>query len=519
MSSIQITNPHSGQLLYEMKEADEGEITAVFQRAQSVQPQIAALSVKQRAQEIVKISDYLVQNREAIIDRIVSETGKTRFEALSNEIFEICGGIDYFRDAAPKILRDHKAPTPLLFMGKKSKYIFEPLGTILIIAPWNYPLVQCFTPSLQAFLAGNAVIFKPSEITPLEGLYEDILTDSGFLPDAIQIVYGGKDVGARLIEHKPDKIHFTGSSRAGRQIMAAAAPHLIPVELELGGKDPAIIFEDVHIEKTANGVVWSAFTNAGQACTSIERCYVHQSIYDEFVQEVVRLAQKLRVADPERDGRLPDPYDMGCMTADFQVNIVEAQLKEAVAQGANVLCGGQRLGESLIFPPTVVVDVTPQMALFSEETFGPVLPILPFSSEREVIAQANDSPFGLGASVWSKDLERAERVARALKVGNVALNNHMLTEANPALPYGGVKESGFGRYKGDWGLIGFSNVKSIMSGPNNDHIESHWYPYTATKYGLFGKLMESFFRRPRRWIGFLRSGLKFDSLGNKEKIE
>jgi acyl-CoA reductase-like NAD-dependent aldehyde dehydrogenase len=477
------------------------------------------MTVKQRAQEIVKISDYLIQHREHIIDRLVSETGKTRFEALSNELLEVCGGIDYYRDAAPKILRDRKAPTPLLLMGKKSRIIFEPLGTILIIAPWNYPLVQCFTPALQAFLAGNAVVFKPSEVTPLQGLYEEILAGSGFMPDAIQIVYGGKDVGARLIEHRPDKIHFTGSTRAGRQIMAAAASHLIPVELELGGKDPAIVFEDVNIETTANGIVWAAFTNAGQACTAVERCYVHHSIYEPFVQEVVRITQKLRLAAPDRDGSQPDQCDMGCMTAEFQVNIVEAQLKDAVAKGAKVLCGGQRLGDSLLFPPTVVVDVTPEMALVSEETFGPVLPIMPFSDETAVIAAANDSPYGLSASVWSKDLERAQRVARALKVGNVALNNHMLTEANPALPYGGIKESGNGRYKGDWGLIGFSNVKAIMSGPNNQHIESHWYPFTATKYDLFGRIMDSYFRRPRRWFAFLQAGLKFDSLGSKEKIQ
>ncbi|MFO7684434.1 MAG: aldehyde dehydrogenase family protein, partial [Chloroflexota bacterium] len=305
MNSIQVRNPNNGQLLYEVTAADEGKITAVFQRARSVQSQIAAMTVKQRAQEIVKISDYLIHHREHIIDRLVSETGKTRFEALSNELLEVCGGIDYYRDAAPKILRDRKAPTPLLLMGKKSRIIFEPLGTILIIAPWNYPLVQCFTPALQAFLAGNAVVFKPSEVTPLQGLYEEILAGSGFMPDAIQLVYGGKDVGARLIEHRPDKIHFTGSTRAGKQIMAAAAPHLIPVELELGGKDPAIVFEDVNIETTANGIAWAAFTNAGQACTAVERCYVHQSIYEPFVQEVVRITQKLRLAAPDRDGSQP----------------------------------------------------------------------------------------------------------------------------------------------------------------------------------------------------------------------
>ncbi|MCA9970607.1 MAG: aldehyde dehydrogenase family protein, partial [Anaerolineales bacterium] len=311
MATIAVHNPRTGQFLYEVEEAGDEAVTAVFQRARAVQPQIAALSVEERAREIVKISDYLVAHREAIIDRLVAETGKTRFEALSNELFEVCGGIDYFRDAAPKILADRKAPTPLVLLGKKSKIVFEPLGTVLVIAPWNYPLVQCFTPSLQAFLAGNAVVFKPSEVTPLRGLYEEIMSGAGFMPDAIQIVYGGKEVGARLIQQRPDKIHFTGSTRAGRQVMAAAAEHLIPVELELGGKDAAIVFADVDVVKAANGIAWAAFTNAGQACTAVERCFVEEPIYEQFVAEAVKIAQNLRVATVKQDGRMPDTCDMG----------------------------------------------------------------------------------------------------------------------------------------------------------------------------------------------------------------
>jgi acyl-CoA reductase-like NAD-dependent aldehyde dehydrogenase len=209
---------------------------------------------------------------------------------------------------------------------------------------------------------------------------------------------------------------------------------------------------------------------------------------------------------------------MGCMTAEFQLRIVEEQLAEAVAQGARVLCGGERVAGTLSFPPTVVVDVTHAMKLGSEETFGPVLPVMKFKNEAEAIALANDSVYGLSASVWSKDLERAERVARAIKVGNVSINNHMLTEGNPALPFGGVKDSGFGRYKGEWGLLTFSNVKAIILGPNNQAIEPHWYPQTATKYDLFTRLMRSFFSRPRKWLKFLPVGLQLDSLGSKEKI-
>jgi len=517
--TIKVQNPSTGEFLYDVASATPAEIQAAYQRARQVQPKIAAVSLETRIQEMVKISDYVVANQETIIDRLVRETGKSRFDALSTEIFEICDGIDYYRDEAPKILKDQNVHTPLVLMGKKSKVVYEPLGVVLVIAPWNYPLIQCFVPSLLAFLAGNAVIFKPSENTPLQGLYEEIMQGAGFISDAIQIVYGGKETGAALIDERPDKIHFTGSVRAGKQVMAAAAKNLIPIDLELGGKDPAVVFDDVDLEGTANGVVWAAFTNAGQSCTSIERCYVQEEIYDAFVEQVVNLTKKLRSSTPDRDLDDATACDVGCMTAEFQLKIIEAQLAEAVEKGAHILCGGERIPGTLHFPPTVVVDVTHEMQLGSEETFGPVLPIVKFKAEAEAVRLANDSPYGLSASVWSKDMERAERVARALKVGNVSINNHMLTEGNPALPFGGVKDSGFGRYKGEWGLTTFSNIKAIISSPNKGVIEPHWYPQTQAKYELFTRLMQSYFSRPRKWLKFLPVGLQIDSIGKKEKIE
>ncbi len=515
--TIKVQNPGTNELLYEFEPAGEKEIAKIFDASREVQKKIGVMTIEERVAETVKISKYLIGHYEEIAKRIVEETGKTKFEALSNEIFEICDGVDYYRDAAPKILKPKKVHTPLILMGKKSKIYYEPLGTVLIIAPWNYPLIQCFLPSILAFLAGNAVIFKPSEVTPLKGLYEQIMDGAGFMKNAIQIVYGGKETGARLVDAVPDKIHFTGSTRAGHQVMAAAAKNLIPVDLELGGKDPAIVFEDVNIEKTANGIIWGAFTNAGQSCTSIERCYVQESIYDRFVDEVKKITAKLRIADAEK-AKTGEGFDIGCMTAKFQLEKVEAQLEEAVQKGANIIQGGKRKENTMIMPPSIVVDVTKDMKVISEETFGPVLPIVKFKTEDDAVRLANDTEYGLGASVWSKDLKRAERVARALKVGNVAINNHMLTEANPALPFGGLKNSGFGRYKGDWGLITFSNIKSVIMGPSDKVIEPHWYPFTRTKYETFPKLMKAFFSRPRKWLQFAMVGLKLDSMGNKEKI-
>ncbi|MCX6078463.1 MAG: aldehyde dehydrogenase family protein [Chloroflexi bacterium] len=517
--SIRVNNPATGEFLYEVTPTPTSEMPSIFGRARDAQKQVARLALAERITRVVAVSDYLVAHQEQIIDRLVRETGKTRFDALSTELFEICDLIDYYRDAAPKILKDQTVHTPIVLMGKTSRIVFEPLGVVLVISPWNYPLYQCFVPSLLAFLAGNAVVYKPSEVTPLQGLYEEIMNGAGFPQDAIQVVYGGKETGAALIEQRPDKIHFTGSVRGGKAVMASAAKNLIPVDLELGGKDPAIVFEDVDIERTANGIVWSAFTNAGQSCTSMERCYVHANIYDTFVEKVVDLTIKLRVSGVDSKVAEAGACDVGCMTAGFQLEIIEAQLAEAVSKGATILVGGKRLPGTLHFPPTVVVGVTHAMKLMTEETFGPILPVMKFTTEDEAVELANDSPYGLSASVWSKDLTRAERVARAIRTGNVSINNHMLTEGNPALPFGGVKDSGFGRYKGDWGLLTFSNVKSLILGPNKNLIETHWYPQSKSKYDLMTRLMRTFFTRPRKWLAFLPVALKLDSIGNEEKIK
>lgn len=518
-TAIKVINPINGNTLYEIDDPAESQLADIFRRSREVQLKIQAMSIEDRIQEVDKIMAYVMHYQDLILDAIIAETGKSRTDGFAAEVFEVCDVIDVYKKLAPKVLKDRNVPIPVFLMGKKAKQYVEPLGTILVITPWNFPFYQVIVPSLMAFLAGNAVVVKPSEVTPLKPLWEHFFAHSGFMKDAIQVVVGGKATGSRLIELRPDKVHFTGSVRTGKKIMEACAKQLIAVDLELGGKDPSIVFDDVDLERTVNGVMWGAFTNAGQNCTGIERLYVQEGIYDKFMDMLVDRTKKLRSSHPGRDTKSSTDCDVGSMTAAFQVKIVEDHIQDALDKGAKLLCGGISEPGSMHIAPTILAECNHGMKIASEETFGPTLAVMKFKSEAEAIKLANDSPYGLGASVWSKDLKRGERVARAIKCGNVCINNHMINEANPYLPFGGVKDSGIGRFKGEEGLTTFCNLKSVIVDKQGSLIEPHWYPYTESKATLLKNLMDSWFGKSRKYIKFAVNGMKIDSIGNKEKLK
>ena len=491
---IEVRNPRNHELLYEVEEPTAAEVDQLYERANTAAATLRTMSVRQRLDELLKIKQYLLDHREQVARRICEETGKCITDAIITEIFPALDIIAYYNKHAEKMLADRKAHTPIMLAGKKSRVLFEPLGTVLIISPWNYPFNLSFLPWVCAFVAGNAAIIKPSKETPLKGVYEDMVAKSGFMPGALQVAYASRRTADLLIDKKPDKIFFTGSVNVGKKIMARAAELLVPVELELGGKDPMIVFEDANIERAVNGALWGAFVNCGQTCTSIERLFVHRNIYDGFLATMKEKAEKIITLNHPEGVNDECALTMGCMTADFQIREIERQLEESVAMGARIVTGGRREPGSHVFPPTIIADVTPDMPIQRDESFGPVVTITPFNDEDEAVRRANDCVYGLAASVWSGDAERALRVARRLVTGNVSINNALASQGNPALPFGGVKDSGFGRYKGEIGLHAFSNIKSILVDRNSGRCEPYWYPYSKKKYGLLLDAVDGVFR-------------------------
>lgn len=484
------------------------------QRSRSaIEAEIAALTVKERLQFTEKIRQVILKRQDEIVEIIQKETSKARTDILTSELFPLFEHLDFLKNQAEKALKDETVPTPIAMMGKKSVVWHEPLGTVLVISPWNYPFYQAITPITCSFITGNATIYKPSELTPLKGLVESILAEAGMKPDWVQIFYGDGKLGSELIDQKPQKIFFTGSVATGKKIMAQASQHLIPVELELGGKDPMLVFSDVNLERAVKGAIWGAFTNSGQSCTSVERLYVEEAIYPVFKQRLVEETLKLKLG-VDKDGN----SDIGAMISEKQVQIVAELVKDAVAHGATMLTGSEWDFQSKMIPPIILEGTTHEMRINQEEIFGPVLPLMSFKTEAEAIKLANDSQFGLSASVWSKDKVRAERVSRALVTGNISINNVMVSEGNHDLPFGGVKDSGIGRYKGIHGLRSFCNIKSVMIDADSKKIEANWYPYTTKKFGLFNGLIQSLFGGGiGKWVGLISYGLPLESEAKKER--
>jgi len=483
----------------------------VMETARVAQEEIKKTTTKQRVNWIKELKAYILAHKSDFVQRIHEETGKTKTDILTSEIFATIDFLNYLEKNAVKELKRKTVKTPIALMGKKSNVSLEPLGTMLIISPWNYPFFQAVVPMALSLVCGNATIIKPSEHTPMKGVFEDLLKRVGISSDWVQIVYGDGEVGKQLIDLRPDKIFFTGSVSTGQKIMGQASQYLIPVELELGGKDPMIVFKDVDLHRATSGALWGALTASGQACTSVEKVLIQEEIYEDFKNLLVVKALKVKVG---LGGETE--FEIGPMTTDFQVSVVKAHIEDAIDKGAKLLTGKDWDRKSKLIPPLILDGVNETMLIYQEETFGPVIPLIRFRDEAQAVFMANDSKYGLTASVWSKNMKLAYRVADALKVGGVSINNVMLTEGNPYLPFGGVKNSGFGRFKGKEGFSSFSNIKSIIANTDTNHVEPHWYPFTEKKYGLFDKMTDGLFGKgPFSFLKFVIFGLKLEGHANK----
>jgi succinate-semialdehyde dehydrogenase/glutarate-semialdehyde dehydrogenase len=445
---IEVFNPANGEKIGEVKSYSVDEAKEAVARARKAQRRWEAAGLDERIRIIRRFRDVLLDRAEEVCELISRENGKVLQESFQMEVFPIVDLASYFASHAKDILAPRRISMHLL-KHRRSYIHYRPRGVVLVISPWNFPFSIPFGEVVMALLAGNAVVLKPASLTPMIALKgRELFDEAGLEPDLLQVIPCAGRVAFELINRDVGYVNFTGSTKVGVQVSEACGRNMIPCSMELGGKDPAIVLPDADLDVVTGSLVWGAFANAGQVCASIERAYVHESLYDEVVQRVVEKVRRLRVGDPLVDGT-----DMGPMTDPGQLEIVVRQVEDALAHGAKALTGGKREpGPGQFYPPTVLVDVHDEMEAVREETFGPTLPIMRYRSVEEAIERANNSIYGLDAYVYGRDRDEMKRVAERLEAGTVMVNETLFTHACPETPWGGVKLSGVGRVHSDDGM-------------------------------------------------------------------
>jgi acyl-CoA reductase-like NAD-dependent aldehyde dehydrogenase len=487
LRTISSVNPATGEVLREFECAGEGEVRAAVARARALQPAWNGLGPRRRIAVLKEFQRRLHESKSEIADAITREAGKPRGEALTTEVLVVLDAARFLIDNAHRLLGDEPVPHGnLVTKLKRGRLLREPYGVVGIVSPWNYPFLIPATETLAALVAGNAVVLKPSELTSVVALELQALLHAAGVPEAVfQVIVGDGAAGSALVDAPIDKLLFTGSVPTGKRIVVAAAERLLPVVLELGGKDPMLVLDDADVDVASSAAVWGAFVNAGQACLSVERCYVHRSLYDAFLKACVEKTKNLRVGHGE-----DRETDVGPLIHGRQLRLVEAQVEDAKACGARVLVGGSRFPElgTNFYRPTVLADVTHKMRVMREETFGPVLPVMAFDDDDEAVRLANDSEYGLAASVWTRDRTRGERLARHIQAGTVMVNDVISCFGISEAPHGGVKASGVGRTNGRIGLEEMVRLKYVDSDRVPGMKKIWWYRYGES----FRNQMEGF---------------------------
>jgi len=509
---IESLNPATLNPVGEICLASVKECRQAIQAAEKAFPSWKELPHRDKKKIFNRAKEILLQRKSEVAGLVAAEKGTPFPESLSIEVQGSLEALDYYGRNLKKVCQPKKMKHQvILFSHKKSHFRFQPLGVTLIISPWNFPFLIPFCDILSAISSGNTVVFRPSTSTPLTGLLiGDILIQAGLPPGVVNIVSCRVPQAEEMIlSPEFQTILFTGSVATGKRITELASRNLTHVVLELGGKDPMIVLKDADLERASRGAVWAAFMNTGQSCGSVERLYVAREIADDFIERVLRQVRELKVGNPEDPG-----VDIGPMTILSQLKVVEEHVEDAVEKGAQVLYGGTRIKEfpGYFFHPTLLSGVDHSMKIMREETFGPVLPIMIFSEPEEAVSLANDSQYGLTASVWTRNKKMAAWMAERIEAGTVTVNDHMFSFAEPGAIWGGIKQTGRGYSHGPYGIQEMVNIKFISHDFSRKKTQTWWYPYSTD----FPKLLEKslvFFHhhRRRKKIKSLFSLLRYSS--------
>ncbi|HMQ04958.1 MAG TPA: aldehyde dehydrogenase family protein [Pyrinomonadaceae bacterium] len=491
------TNPADGSEVGRVQISSPEEVSGAVAHGRDVFERWKRTSFAERKRLVMRAREVILGEMDDIALLISQESGKPVAEALSLEIAPVLDLMQWIARSAEKMLRPRRIGIGIFaLMGRSSRVVYHPLGVIGIIPAWNYPFSIPLGEAVMAVMAGNTVVIKPSELTPLVGLkIGEIFEKAGFPPNVVQIVSGAGETGAALVAAPPDKIVFTGSTATGKKIQAAAAENLTPAVLELGGKDPMIVFDDANVELAAGAAVWGAFCNSGQNCSAVERLYVQEGIADELTKKIIEKTLELK----QGPGDLED-VSVAAMSSERQIRIVERHVDDFREAGAEVLVGGKRAeiegqendGQNLFFQPTVISGATNDMRPMREETFGPLLPICTFKTEEEAIALANDGDYGLTASVWTRDYAKARRVARQIEAGTVCINEVLYTHGIGQTPWGGFKNSGLGRTHGLEGLMELVKPQHIHTNRIALLPDAWWMPYSPIAVRTFRQFATKF---------------------------
>ncbi|MCH8543646.1 MAG: aldehyde dehydrogenase family protein [Alcanivorax sp.] len=501
---VEDVNPATGNAFFSIAETDLSRIPAMMADARRAQQLWAAKSFRERAVHIQRMRQYIVEHAEQLALTVSQSNGKTRTDALATEVLPCALACNWYAKHAAKVLKPRMRPAgTLLFINKRTQMQHVPLGVVGIISPWNYPLSIPFGEIVMALMAGNAVLLKVAAATPAVGqAIEDIVAAGDLPPGLFQHVVGsGSQVATAFFDGGINKLFFTGSVNAGKQLMAQAAATLTPVSLELGGNDPMIVLEDADLERAANGAAWAGYQNAGQSCGGVERIYVVAAVYDEFVR---LLAAKTRAM---RHGAGHDSFDveMGSITTPGQLRTVQQHVEDAVSKGARIVAQSQPAASvtdaGLFHPATLLTDVSDDMITVCDETFGPVIAVARVADEEEAIRRANDSSLALTSSVWTRSNKRGRAIGARLESGVTTVNDHLYTHGLSETPWGGWKESGIGRTHGPEGLMEMTHAKVINWDMLPTKRNLWWYPFDETTYkALLNALRFVFPRSAGEWL-------------------